>query len=244
MFPWAIGSARLIPFTFVYPLNKHCSVAADLSRHMESGGGGGPPQRLAQPLQSPPVRTECLFFFFSFFRSFFFFFPPGAFAGPRRGGLVVPSPPRPLRNVRRRTDWVRSSAALSRRSAPQGRGERPEGSAGLSGCAPSDAVGLSRPHGSLPHESAAAAAGGGWRETALQQLRWQRKIFGDEAVEAKLPADAEIEPSGDRGCGEGRWGTVPGSAGCRRPGPMPPASGSNWGGGTRATAFRQANTPL
>lgn len=73
MFPWAIGSARLIPFTFVYPLNKHCSVAADLSRHMESGGGGGPPQRLAQPLQSPPVRTECLFFFF-FFLSFFFFF--------------------------------------------------------------------------------------------------------------------------------------------------------------------------
>lgn len=116
MFPWAIGSARLIPFTFVYPLNKHCSVAADLSRHMESGGGGGPPQRLAQPLQSPPVRTECLFFFFLSFVLFFFFparslcwaaegwprcpFPAPAFAErPKEDGLgpLVRCPEPPLR---------------------------------------------------------------------------------------------------------------------------------------------------
>lgn len=117
MFPWAIGSARLIPFTFVYALNKHCSVAADLSRQMESGGGRGPPQRLAQPLQSPPVRTER------------FFFPPGAFAGPRRGGRFVPSPPRPLRNVRRRTGWVRRSEPPLR-SAPQRCGDARRGARG------------------------------------------------------------------------------------------------------------------
>lgn len=137
MFPWAIGSARLIPFTFVYPLNKHCSVAADLSRHMESGGGGGPPQRLAQPLQSPPVRTECLFFFFLSFVLFFFSrqepllgrggvaslsLPRPGLCGTSEGGRIGSARPLPWAAAPRRRDAVsarrgaRGSAAALRRT--------------------------------------------------------------------------------------------------------------------------------